>query len=58
MPQMFQQALRIGGSDQKVEEQEVDLLKPMKGPSSQRSSAPEHFQKANSTLERSPMTAS
>jgi len=31
MPQMFQQALWIGGPDQEVEGQEVDLLKSMTG---------------------------
>ena len=29
MPQMFQQALRVGGSEQEGEGQEVDLLKTM-----------------------------
>jgi hypothetical protein len=31
MPQMFQQALWIGGADQEDEDQEVDLLKSMSG---------------------------
>jgi hypothetical protein len=31
MPQMFQQALRIGGSNEEDEGQEVDSLKSMAG---------------------------
>ena len=45
MPQMFQQALWIGGTDQEDEGQEVDLLKSMTGGWARKSSAPEHFQK-------------
>jgi hypothetical protein len=40
MPQMFQQALRDGGSDQEGEGQEVDLPKTMQGAGLERSSAP------------------
>jgi hypothetical protein len=49
MPQMFQQALRIGGTDQEDEGQKVDSLKSMTGAGLERSSAPEHFQKDRSS---------
>jgi hypothetical protein len=45
MPQMFQQALWICGTDQEDKGQEVDLLKSMTGAGLERSSAPVHFQK-------------
>jgi hypothetical protein len=47
MPEMFPQALRIGGTNQEGEGQEVDLLKSMTGAGLERTSAPEHFQKVS-----------
>jgi hypothetical protein len=50
MPQVFQQALWIGGTDQEDKAQEVDLLKSMTGAELERSSAPKYFQKGSSNL--------
>ncbi len=51
MPQMFQQALWIGGTHQQDEAQEVDFDQSMTGARLERCSAPEHFQKGSSQLE-------
>ena len=51
MPQMFQQALWIGGTDQKDKGQEVDLIMAMTGAGLERSSAPEYLQKGSSKPE-------
>ncbi len=55
MPQMFQQALWIGGTDQEDEGQEVDLLKSMTGGWARKSSAPNIFRKALLNLENTHM---
>jgi hypothetical protein len=44
MPQMFQQALWIDGTNRENEGEEIDLLKSMTGAGPEKGSAPEHFQ--------------
>jgi hypothetical protein len=42
---VFQEALWIGGTEQKEEGQEVELLKSLTGAGLERSPAPEHFRR-------------